>query len=73
MIDEVVAPRRSAVATPVVSGSRCVGVISLAGPRVRLTAGEIHEYSVLLRQAAYELAQLSDVAGFLGRPPVVKG
>ncbi len=31
MIDEVFAPRMSAVAVPVVSGSRCVGVISLGG------------------------------------------
>ncbi|NML30082.1 IclR family transcriptional regulator [Paraburkholderia antibiotica] len=73
MIDEVFAPRMSAVATPVVSGSRCVGVISLAGPRVRLTAEKIHEYSVLLREAANELAQLSNMAGFPSRPPLGKG
>jgi IclR family transcriptional regulator, acetate operon repressor len=72
MIDEVFAPRMSAVAAPVVSGSRCVGVISLAGPRVRLTAERIHEHSVLLREAASELAQLSNLAGFPGRPPLGK-
>jgi len=73
MIDEVFAPRMSAVAAPVVSGTRCVGVISLAGPRVRLTVEKIHEYSVLLREAANELAQLSNLAGFPGRPPLGKG
>ena len=73
MIDEVFAPRMSAVAVAVVSGSRCVGVISLAGPRVRLTAEKIHEYSVLLREAANELAQLSNMAGFPSRPPLGKG
>ncbi|SAK72185.1 IclR family transcriptional regulator [Caballeronia pedi] len=73
MIDEVFAPRMAAVATPVVSGSRCVGVISLAGPRARLTVEKIHAYSVLLREAANELAQLSNVAGFPSRPPLGKG
>ncbi|KND61046.1 Transcriptional regulator, IclR family [Candidatus Burkholderia verschuerenii] len=72
MIDEVFAPRMSAVATPVVSGSRCVGVISLAGPRARLTAEKIHEHSVLLREAANELAQLSNLAGFPSRSPLGK-
>ncbi|WP_425469666.1 IclR family transcriptional regulator domain-containing protein [Paraburkholderia unamae] len=73
MIDEVFAPRMSAVATPVVSGSRCVGVISPAGPRVRLTTGKIHQYSGLLREAANELAQLNNMAGFSHRPPLGKG
>jgi IclR family transcriptional regulator, acetate operon repressor len=62
----------SAVAAPVISGSRCVGVISLAGPRKRLTAQRIHEYSLLLREAANELAQLSNVAGFPSQPPLGK-
>lgn len=72
MIDEVFAPRMSAVAVPVVRGSRCVGVISLAGPKARLTTGKIHEYSVLLIEAANELAQLSNLAGFPSRPPLGK-
>lgn len=61
MIDEVFAPRMSAIPVPVVSGSRCVGVISVAGPRVRLTTERIHEYSALLREAATELAQLTNI------------
>lgn len=73
MIDEVFAPRMAAVAVPVVSGSRCVGVISLAAPRVRLTAKKIHEFSGLMLEAANELAQLSNMAGFPSRPPLGKG
>lgn len=73
MIDEVFAPRMSAVAAPVVSGSSSVGVISLAGARARLTVEKIHEYSVLLREAANELTQLSTMAGFPARPRLGKG
>ncbi|MCA3185499.1 MULTISPECIES: IclR family transcriptional regulator C-terminal domain-containing protein [unclassified Cupriavidus] len=73
MIDEVFAARMAAVAVPVVRGSRCICVISLAGPRTRLTAAKIHEHAALLREAASELAQLSNMAGFLSRPPLGKG
>ncbi|WP_061958426.1 IclR family transcriptional regulator [Cupriavidus pauculus] len=73
MIDEVFAARMAAVAVPVVRGTRCIGVISLAGPRTRLTAARIHEHAALLREAANELAQLSNMAGFLSRPPLGKG
>jgi IclR family acetate operon transcriptional repressor len=73
MIDEVFAARMTAVAVPVVRGSRCVGVISLAGPKARLTPTRIHECSTLLLEAASELAQLSTMAGFSSRPPLGKG
>ena len=51
----------------------CICVISLAGPRTRLTAAKIHEHAALLREAASELAQLSNMAGFLSPPPLGKG
>ena len=73
MIDEVFAARMSAVAVPVVRRSRCVGVISLAGPKERLTAAKIHQYSTVLIEAASELAKLSNMAGFPSRPPLGKG
>jgi DNA-binding IclR family transcriptional regulator len=73
MIDEVFATRMTAVAVPVVRGARCIGVISLAGPKARLTAKKIHVYSSLLLEAANELAQLSNMAGFPSRPPLGKG
>ena len=72
MIDEVFAARMAAVAVPVRRGSRCVGVISLAGPRTRLTAAKVHEYSGLLCEAADELGKLCNMAGYLSRPPLGK-
>jgi len=72
MIDEVFAARMAAVAVPVRRGSRCVGVISLAGPRTRLTAAKVHEYSALLCEAADELGKLCNMAGYLSRPPLGK-
>ncbi|QET04573.1 IclR family transcriptional regulator [Cupriavidus pauculus] len=72
MIDEVFAARMAAVAVPVRRGNRCVGVISLAGPKTRLTAARIHTLSALLCEAANELGQLCNMAGYLSRPPLGK-
>jgi DNA-binding IclR family transcriptional regulator len=60
MIDEVFAPSMSAVAAPVVPDAKpAIGVISIAGPRVRLTEHKMLQMGPLLIEAAGELAALS--------------
>jgi DNA-binding IclR family transcriptional regulator len=60
MIDEVFAPGMSAVAAPVVQDAKpAIGVISIAGPRMRLTDDKMLQLGPMLIEAAGELAALS--------------
>ncbi|KWT97786.1 MULTISPECIES: IclR family transcriptional regulator [unclassified Variovorax] len=73
MIDEVFAPGMSAMAAPVVRRREAIGVISIAGPRVRLSAARMHELAPGLLQAAAELGPISNASTLFGRPPLGKG
>jgi IclR family transcriptional regulator, acetate operon repressor len=73
MIDEVFAPGMSAVAVPVQrQGRPAIGVISVAGPRLRLTAARMNALVPALQAAALELASISSSSGLFSRPPLGK-
>ena len=60
MIDEVFAPAMSAMAAPVLGkGNIAIGVISIAGPKVRLTEKRMLQLGPALLDAAAELAASS--------------
>ena len=59
MIDEVFTPGMTAMAAPVLRGKSAIGVISIAGPRVRLTEGRMLKLGPALLVAAAELAASS--------------
>jgi DNA-binding IclR family transcriptional regulator len=73
MIDEVFAPGMSALAAPVLRRKEAIGVISIAGPRVRLTQVRMQELASSLLAAAAELGPFSNVSSLFGRPPLGKG
>jgi DNA-binding IclR family transcriptional regulator len=71
MIDEVFAPGMSAVAVPVQRRGRpALGVLSIAGPRTRLTTARIQALAPALLDAAAELAATSSASGLFSRPPL---
>jgi len=73
MIDEVFAPGMSAVAAPVQrSGRPAIGVISIAGPRQRLTASRIQALAPALLATTQELAATSSASGLFSKPPLGK-
>ena len=73
MIDEVFAPGMAALAAPVFRRNEAIGVISIAGPRIRLTAARTRELAPLLLAAAAELGPISNASSLFGRPPLGKG
>ncbi len=73
MIDEVFAPGMASMAAPVLRRSDAVAVISIAGPRTRLTAARIHALAPALLAAASELGPISNASTLFGRPPLGKG
>ena len=73
MIDEVFAPGMSAMAAPVLRRKDAIGVISIAGPRIRLTPARMHELAPALLDAAAELGPISNASSLFGRPPLGKG
>lgn len=73
MIDEVFAPGMAAMAAPVLRRKEAVGVISIAGPRSRLTVDRMHELAPLLLEATAELGPISNASTLFGRPPLGKG
>lgn len=73
LIDEVFAPGMSAMAAPVLSRREAIGVISIAGPRQRLTMARMHELAPALLAAAAELGPISNASSLFGRPPLGKG
>jgi DNA-binding IclR family transcriptional regulator len=72
MIDEVFAPGMSAMAAPVLRRGEAIGVLSIAGPRVRLTRERMLALSAPLLAAAAELGPASSASTLFGRPPLGK-
>jgi IclR family acetate operon transcriptional repressor len=73
MIDEVFAPGMAAMAAPVLRRSgEAIGVISIAGPRIRLTQARMLELAPALLAAAAELGPISRGSTLFGRPPLGK-
>jgi IclR family acetate operon transcriptional repressor len=73
VIDEVFAPGMSAMAVPVFRRQDAIGVISIAGPRTRLTPARTRELAPALLAAAAELGPISNASSLFGRPPLGKG
>jgi len=73
LIDEVFAPGMSALGAPVFRRKEVIGVISIAGPRLRLSAEKMHELGNALMEAAAELGPVSNASTLFGRPPLGKG
>jgi len=73
MIDEVFAPGMAAVAAPVQRGDRpAIGVISIAGPRARMSTENMQAMVPELLAATHDLAATSSVSGLFSRPPLGK-
>lgn len=72
MIDEVFAPGMTAIAAPVMRRKEAIGVISIAGPRIRLTKERMYALAPALLAAAAELGPISNASGMFGRPPLGK-
>jgi IclR family transcriptional regulator, acetate operon repressor len=72
MIDEVFAPGMSAIAVPVLRGRQAVGVISIAGPRQRLTPARMQQLVPAMLAAAAELGPISRASTLFGRPQLGK-
>lgn len=73
LIDEVFAPGMAALAVPVLRRQQAIGVISIAGPRTRMTAERMHELAPALLAAAAELGPISNASSLFGKPPLGKG
>ena len=73
MIDEVFAPGMSAMAAPVLRGGQAIGVLSIAGPRLRLTSARMLELAPALLAACAELGPISNASSLFDRPPLGKG
>jgi DNA-binding IclR family transcriptional regulator len=73
MIDEVFAPGMAAMAAPVLRRKEAIGVLSIAGPRSRLTQARMEELAPALLAAAAELGPISHGSSLFGRPPLGKG
>ena len=74
IIDEVFAPGMAAIAAPVRRGDRpALGVISIAGPKTRLSFDRMQALGPMLLEATRELALLGSASGlFDARPPLGK-
>ncbi|MEP6782761.1 MAG: IclR family transcriptional regulator [Acidobacteriota bacterium] len=71
MIDEVFAPGMTAVAAPVVRDRKtAIGVISIAGPKVRLTPDKMSQLGPALLDAAAELAGSSKASAHFKEAPL---
>ena len=68
MIDEVFAPGMSAMAAPVVRGLETVGVVSIAGPRQRLTWARMQQLAPAMLAATAELGPISRISTLSGKP-----
>ncbi|MBU0890670.1 MAG: IclR family transcriptional regulator, partial [Gammaproteobacteria bacterium] len=73
MIDEVFAPGMSAIAAPVLRRGEAIGVISIAGPKLRLTQQRMEELGPALLAAAAELGPVSLASSLFNRPALGKG
>ena len=68
MIDEVFAPGMAAIAAPVMQRGQTIGVISIAGPRIRLSMARMQSLAPALLAAAAELGPIGKASTLLGRP-----
>lgn len=68
MIDEVFAPGMTAMAAPVVRGQETVGVVSIAGPRQRLTIKRMQQLAPAVLAATAELGPISRISTLSGKP-----
>lgn len=68
MIDEVFAPGMTAMAAPVVRGQETVGVVSIAGPRQRLTLKRMQQLAPAVLAATAELGPISRISTLSGKP-----
>jgi len=66
------APGMSAMAAPVLRGREAVGVISIAGPRQRLTMGRMQQLAPSMLAAAAGLGPISRASTLFGRPQLGK-
>ena len=73
LIDEVFAPGMAAMAAPVVRRQEVIGIISIAGPRTRLSVERMHDIAPALLAAAAQLGPGSDGSGLFGKPALGKG
>lgn len=73
MIDEVFAPGMTALAVPVLRRGQAIGVISIAGPRTRLSVERMQALAPALLGAAAELGPISNASSLFGRPALGKG
>ena len=72
MIDEVFAPGMAALAAPVLRGGVAFGVISIAGPRQRLSFERMQALAPALLAATAGLGPISHGSTLFGRPPLGK-
>ena len=73
MIDEVFAPGMAAIAAPVRRGDRpAIGVISIAGPRTRMSTGRMQAMVADLDTVTRDLAAASGASGLFSKPPLGK-
>jgi IclR family acetate operon transcriptional repressor len=72
MIDEVFAPGMTAMAAPVMRGGEAIGVISIAGPRLRLSMARMQALAPALLEATAQLGPISRSSTLFGRPPLGK-
>lgn len=68
LIDEVFAPGMTAMAAPVVRGKETVGVVSIAGPRQRLTLARMQKLVPAMLAATAELGPISRISTLSGKP-----
>lgn len=73
MIDEVFAPGMAAVAAPIVRKQEAIGVISVAGPRTRLSVERMQLLAAPLLRAAAELGHVTPASTLFVRPALGKG
>lgn len=73
LIDEVFAPGMAAIAAPVFCRQQAIGVISIAGPRTRLSSARARDLVPALLAATAELGPISNASSLFGRPPLGKG
>ncbi|RZJ20623.1 MAG: hypothetical protein EOO54_13075, partial [Haliea sp.] len=73
MINEMYAPGMTAMAAPVQpKGEAAIGVITIAGPAVRLSEARMLALGAELKAAATELAVASAASPMFARPPAVQ-
>ncbi len=72
LIDEVFAPGMAAMAAPVMHRGMAIGVVSIAGPRQRLTAARMQALVSLLLATTAELGPICRTSSLMGRPPLGK-